>query len=264
MAFLSVDMRSEVLLGTVNFKMLLPNDLPEEERAGNPHYKRQTKTLYLLHGFTGSNMTWLLQTRAVEYANKYNLALVFPAGYNSFYLDLPATGMKFGEFIGRELPAYVEKTFGLSAAREDKFIGGLSMGGFGAVHAGFAYAEDFSKILAFSAAFIIGDIAGLKENEEHFPANYAYYRTIFGDLEKVLESENNPEVLLRALKAEGREIPALYLAIGTEDFLYKNNQAFRAFLDEEAVPYVYKESPGLHDFDFWSRELEPGIRWLLD
>ena len=86
---------------------------------------------------------------------------------------------------------------------------------------------------------------------------------MFGDLDKLETSENNPEQLIRTLKAENKTIPAIYMACGTEDFLINENRAFHQFLKDEGVPVEYIESPGVHNWDFWNYYLEPSIQWLL-
>ena len=68
-----------------------------------------------------------------------------PAGENSFYLNGKGTGRGYETFTAVELPAYCQKTFGLSDKPEDNFIGGLSMGGFGAIHTALKYPEYFGK-----------------------------------------------------------------------------------------------------------------------
>ena len=88
-------------------------------------------------------------------------------------------------------------------------------------------------------------------------------RDVFGDPQKILASDKNPEVLYRKLKAEGKEIPGIYLAIGTEDGLYSCNQEFRMFLEKEGADYIYEEGPGDHNWDFWNPFLQRGIAWVL-
>ena len=78
-----------------------------------------------------------------------------------------------------------------------------------------------------------------------------------------IESDNNPETQIKKLKEENHRIPGLYMAIGTEDFLYKENQIFRHFLEEEKIDFEYHESTGVHDFVFWNANIEPAVRWLL-
>ena len=84
MALLQVNTYSTALSRIVTFHILLPNDAPVEMLGPNPHYERPMKTLYLLHGFSGSTQDWLTGSLIQELSLKYNLAVVMPAGENSF------------------------------------------------------------------------------------------------------------------------------------------------------------------------------------
>lgn len=223
--------------------MIIPNDL-RGEAAEN---KGKMRTLFLLHGYTGDAWNWV-----PEYlAERYNFAIVLPSGENAFWLDGISTGHKFGAFVGEELVDYIRRTFGLAMSAEETYIMGLSMGGFGALHTALAYPDTFGKTAALSSALIVHGIAGMKPEDKNDVANYEYYRECFGDLDKVLESENNPEVLVKKLKAQGKKLPEIFMACGTEDFLLENNRQFHNFLNENDVTHTYIESAGGHDMKFW-------------
>jgi S-formylglutathione hydrolase FrmB len=191
------------------------------------------------------------------------MAVIMITTGNNFYLDRKATGCQYGTFAGKEVVEYTRKTFGLSDKREDTLIGGLSMGGFGAIHTALAYPETFGGVVALSSALIIHDIANMKEDFQDEIANYDFYKEVFGDLSKVEESDANPEVLYQRLKESGAKIPPIYMAIGTEDFLYKQNQIMRKFLEENKANFTYEEGPGIHDWKFWNAYLPKGIDWIL-
>ncbi len=263
MALLHINFFSKSLSKITEFYMFLPNDLQPMMVEGNPHYERPTKTLYLLHGFSGNAADWMTGSQAQEMAVKYNLAIVMPQGDNSFYLDAKGTGRAYGTFVGEELVAYVGKTFGLSDRREDLYIGGLSMGGFGAIHTGLKYSETFGHIFALSSALIIYDIKGRKPDVFDGIADFDYYTATFGDLDQVEHTENNPEYLVKQHKEQGLRIPPIYMACGSEDFLLNVNHLFRDFLIKEQVDVTYHESPGIHDWKFWNQYLEPAIEWML-
>ena len=263
MAQLQVNYFSEALMKITTFQIILPNDVPPMMTEGNEHYKRSMKTLYLLHGFSGSSIDWLFGSRVQELAIKYNLAIVMPCGDNSFYLDGKATGRAYGRFIGEELVNYVARTFNLSSNKEDISIGGLSMGGFGAIHTGLQYPETFGKIVGLSSALIIHNIKNIESDFIDDIANYEYYAMTFGDLKLLETSDNNPEVLYNKLKMAGKRIPPIFMACGTEDFLINENRAFHEFLLSENADVDYNESPGIHDWKFWNEYLEPGIQWIL-
>lgn len=230
---------------------------------GNTYYERPTKILVLLHGYNGGNLDWALYSNASEISSKYNLAVILPSGENSFYLDSEATGHKYATFVGQELIDYVRNTFHLSSRKEDTFVGGLSMGGFGAIHTALQFPDTFEKAFSLSGALIVHNVEKMAPGFKDMMANYDYYKSVFGDPAFVLESDNNPETQIKKLKEENHRIPGLYMAIGTEDFLYKENQIFRHFLEEEKIDFEYHESTGVHDFVFWNANIEPAVRWLL-
>lgn len=84
------------------------------ERENKPY-----KTLYLLHGIFGNYSDWVCGTRIQRYAEEHDLAVVMPSGDNAFYVDQPAGGNFYGEFVGRELVELTRRIFPLSHERED-------------------------------------------------------------------------------------------------------------------------------------------------
>lgn len=263
MALLKIDFYSDKLKRFTTVHVVLPNDTPEIMITGNPEYTRPTKVLYLLHGFSGYSMDWLIGCGLQELSVKYNLALVLPSGDNSFYVDREATGCAYGSFVGEELLQYMTKTLHLSDAKEDLFIGGLSMGGFGAIRLALRYPDNYSKVFGLSSAMLIKEIETMQPGDENPVANYAYFSSVFGDLKGLETSENNPEYLLKMLRDKQKTIPPIYMACGTEDFLLENNRDFVRTLQEEHVEVEYHESAGTHNWEFWNEYLEKAIRWML-
>lgn len=263
MAIGKFEFHSEALCGLTTFLVILPNDTPQIIREGNANYNRPAKTLFLLHGYTGSCSDWLYASLIQELAGKYNLAVVCPFAGNSFYLDGPETGRKYATYVGSELVAYVRDTFGIASCRADTMIGGLSMGGFGSIHTGLAYPHTFAKLFAFSSALILREVAGMKPGYSNPAANYEYYRMVFGAPERLLESENNPEEQIRRLVKMGEEIPEIFMACGTEDPLLGENRRFHQFIEEQGIRNEYFEGQGKHDWYFWNQCLEPAIQWML-
>lgn len=260
MAFLTIEFYSECMKRCVDFKAILPNDAPGTQGAAD---ENPLKTLYLLHGYGNRNSEWVWNSNIVELADKYRLCVVLPSGENSFYLDGEATGRQYGTFIGEELPRYVQRTLGVSAKREDNFLGGLSMGGFGAIHTALQFPEQFGRLFALSSALIAPEVMKMKEGGGNGVANEAYYRLQFGKPELLEHGESNPEELVRRILQQKGLMPEMYLACGTEDFLIRENRRFSGFLKEQGVEHRYLESPGEHNFAFWNAYLEPAIQWLL-
>lgn len=254
---------SQALCGQTDFSFVIPNDVPPMMKDVNPCYQRPMKTLYLLHGYSGNDCDWHYDGVAEALSANYNLAVILLGCGNNFYLDREATGTQYGVYAGQELVDFTRRCFGLSNKREDTLIGGFSMGGFGALHTGLAYPDTFGAIIALSSALIIHEVAQMQPGSHNGVANYAYYRDIFGEPSLVEASDNNPETLYDRLRAAGRAIPPIYMAIGTEDFLYEKNQDFRAFLTERGADFVYEEGPGVHDWKFWNDYIVKGLEWSL-
>ena len=135
MALLQVNYVSQALMRTVTLHVVLPVDKFDSETSPY-HPERKFPTLYLLHGVFGNYTDWVSGTRVQRWAEAHDLAVVMPSGDNRFYVDQPAAHDLYGEFIGRELVEITRRMFPLSRRREDTFVGGLSMGGFGALRNG--------------------------------------------------------------------------------------------------------------------------------
>ena len=258
MAYFRIEYYSNALRRETSFEVMIPNDLRDGMPA--PAEGLPMRTLFLLHGYTGKAGNYV----PCELPFRYNVAIVMPSAENSFDLNGLSTGHAFQTLVGEELVNYVRKTFGLAMRPEDTGIAGISMGGFGALHTGLAYPHTFGKIGAMSSAFIHHEVAKMQPGGGNNVANYDYYRDCFGEPEKLLESDNNPETLIRKLKAAGTKIPDIYMCCGTEDFLIENNRQMHRFLVKENVAHEYHEAPGIHDMVFWTEHIRKIVQWMFE
>jgi putative tributyrin esterase len=227
------------------------------------HHNPITHTLYLLHGYTGSSTSWLYNTRIHELSNKFGIAIVMPSGENSFYLDLVDRDEMYGEFIGHELPQFIERTFSIPNVREQRLIGGLSMGGFGAMRNGLKYHEMFSGIIAMSSAFIIERIAKMEPGDKDGIASYGYYASTFGNLKQVQTTDNSPAYLVETMAQSKIPFPKIFMACGREDFLIEENRWFHQQLVNHKIHHEYVESSGEHDWKFWDRFIEIALNYMI-
>lgn len=265
MAVVRVNFYSEQLMRMVSFNALIPNDGAVYPGQTSDFSRGEMKTLYLLHGIMGDENDYLLNTRIRELSDKYKLAVIMPAGENQFYVDDQAGRRNAGEYVGKELVEYTRRLFHLSAKRENTFIGGLSMGGYGAMRNGLKYAETFSKICSFSGAFIVLRIidSGGRAFEDDV-SDSAFQHRIFGDLEKLQENEMDPRVLYLEQKKKNIMLPDIFMTEGTEDFLVDVNHKLRDFLLEHGANLTYIEDSGEHNWDFWNKHLEEAFQWLVE
>ena len=261
MAFIQMSILSKSLMRTVPVNVILPADKMVFPGMPEPPEK-PFKTLYLLHGVFGSYIDWVNGTRIQRYAEEHDLAVVMPSGDNAFYVDQPGANNYYGEFVGKELVELTRKMFPLSRKREDTFIGGLSMGGYGAMRNGLKYWENFGCIVALSGALLVEDVAKRTNDDPFFLNRRDYAEACFGDLSKILDSDKNPKYLVRRLKKEGRPIPRIYMACGDADSLLPANQDMAAFLKEQGADVTFEVGPGAHEWDFWDTYIRKAIEWL--
>lgn len=258
MALFQCSFFSKSLMRTVPIQVVLPTDkqIPDGEPPKGPF-----QTLYLLHGIFGDQTDWVCGTRVQSWAQDRNLAVVMPAGDNSFYVDQPKASAYYGRFIGQELVDFTRRTFPLSDKREDTFIGGLSMGGFGAIVNGLQNPGTFGAVCALSSALILDSMMTHTEYTEFLMTNKGYYETVFGDLSQVRGGVNDYDALAEKV-APLAEKPRFYMACGTEDGLITVNRQFRDHLVKLGYDVTYEEGPGIHDWYFWDEYILKVLEWL--
>lgn len=263
MSLITVNFFSQVLTRTVSFQAILPNDhinylaVPKEERT-------PLKTLYLLHGMTGDCNDWITQSTILRAVEGYPLCVVMPSGENSFYSNSETIGRMYEDYICSELIDYTRSIFPLSEKREDTFIGGLSMGGYGAVVNGLRHPEKFGYVAAFSSALIKNLI--LRSNEESGLDYFTriQYQTMFGlkEIGEFTGSEGDYEALAEktALRTDK---PRFYVDCGTEDeSLIAANQKFKDKLQELGYEVTWESRPGTHSWEFWDESIRKALQWL--
>lgn len=261
MALIQANFMSGSLMRTVPVNIILPVDKLAFSGAAQKEVTAY-KTLYLLHGIFGNYTDWVSGTNIQRWAEEKDLAVVMPSGDNMFYIDHRESLNYYGEFIGRELVELTRRTFPLSRRREDTFIAGLSMGGYGAIRNGLKYHDTFGCIAGLSSAMIVDGLE-MRTNDTPVTINRRdFAESIFGDLTKVKDSDMNPKWLVEKLKKQQAEFPKMYLACGTEDSLLEANREMRDYLKDAGVDVTYEEGAGGHEWDFWNRYIKKVIDWL--
>lgn len=257
MAYIQTTFAANTLKRWNEIEVILPVEevIPSENKK--PEY---FPTLYLLHGYGGNSKDWCTYSNIRRYAEDHNIAVVMPSGENGFYVDNEELGIGNGSYI-KELVEFTRRIFPLSPKREDTYIGGLSMGGFGALRNGMFYSDIFSKIICLSGAFIIEDIIGAEKGSQVGIESYEYYQRVFGDLKTVADTEKSP-LYCAKMAAEHGNAPEVFMACGTEDFLLKNNRNMETELKKAGIDVSYSEGPGAHEWNFWDHWINKGIQWL--
>ena len=251
MAFLELNIYSESLGTQQQVYVIMPQAKTNGEIGIGNQANAGYKCLYLLHGLSDNHSIWMRRTSIERYAQEYGICVVMPFGDRSFYTDMKYGG-KYYTYIAKELPAIISSMLHISNRREDRFIAGLSMGGYGALKIGLRECD------SFSAAAGLSSVADILEGKELFRADMV---KIFGDEMDVPEMDDL--FCLAKLRDTDPNKPRIYMGVGTEDFLYKSNQRLKATFEQLHYDYTYRESPGTHNWAFWDEYIQYVIQWLL-
>jgi S-formylglutathione hydrolase FrmB len=250
MARLTCDFFSPVLGLSTSFVAVVP-------QAEAPHTPRRWPVLYLLHGLSDDHTTWTRRTSIERYAEAYNLAVVMPAVGRSFYTDM-ARGLPYWTFVSRELPQIARSLLPLSDKREETYVAGLSMGGYGAYRLALSNPGMFAAAGSFSGAL---DMATEADGDD--PAWRAEMSNIFGAPHALAGSAHDLLALASRLGPAERKSLRLYQCCGTEDFLYGVNVRFRDHARSLGLDHTYEEEPGVHEWGYWDLKVRHFLRWLF-
>ena len=251
MSFIQLNFNSKCLGMRTNVNVIIP----ESDEIFTANFNKNLKTLYLLHGLGNDYSAYMRYTSIERYALKKNLAVVMPSADHSFYTDMEY-GHKYFTFISEEIPQFIRNVFPLSDKREDNFIAGHSMGGYGSFKTALLKPESFSAAASLSGALDINHFftEGAK--------NGFNTKSIYGDMKTLENTDNDLFYLIKKHAENGIILPKLYQTCGTEDFLYEDNIKFRDLAQKLKLPLTYKEGPGEHEWGFWDNAIKDVIDWL--
>ena len=201
--------------------------------------------LYLLHGFSDTEDTWVTVGRAnvildnlIARGTAKPMLIVMPRGYGN--RELTSSGFaifnnsgwrqpwdnnndKFGQSLLNEIIPLVERNYNVAPDRTSCAIAGLSMGGTQALLIGLGAPDRFAWIASFSEG------GGMPENlNQRLPG--------------VNEKLND-------------QLRLLWLGCGSDDSLFNDNKRDSAWLKARGVHHIWEETPGRHNFLVWRRYL---------
>jgi S-formylglutathione hydrolase FrmB len=241
MALAEIDWYSQTLENMVAMSVILPD-------VG----KGPFATFYLLHGLSDDHTAWRRRSRIEWYARQWPLIVVMPDGGRNFYTD-NEDGPPYAEFFARELPAFVERTFPARTDRGGRCVGGLSMGGYGAMRLALGYPDRFASANSHSGALL-----AWRHDAKLTALSEAEHRRIFGN-----QSEGSSHDLIAlATKAKRRvKTPKLRIDCGRQDELLGVSRTFHEELTRLGFEHEYAEFPGAHDWDYWDLHVREAIEF---
>ena len=127
--------------------------------------------LVLLHGLTGNSAQWPVRADLQPVADRFNLVIVMPEGQRSFWIN-QSFGLRYGDWVGTELPDLMRRTLRISRSRDDTLVGGLSMGGYGAFRAAFDHPEVYSAAFSLSGCLDVAEEGWRERHQELYLAGF--------------------------------------------------------------------------------------------
>ncbi|MGY1600942.1 alpha/beta hydrolase [Geodermatophilus sp. SYSU D00815] len=254
MALVRCDFFSEVLELSTSMTVVLPQATSGQIGMTGAAGSGDAPTLYLLHGLSDDDTIWLRRTSIERYAAPLGLAVVMPQVARSFYTD-EAHGNRYWTFLSEELPAIARSFFHLSARREDTFVAGLSMGGYGALKWALRHPDRFAAAATLSGAVDVAGLAGVA----HPPGRAKLWHTIFGGH----RVEGTDDDLLALIdRVDPAHAPRLFVGCGTEDPLIDHNRRFLEAARARGHDVAEDFRPGEHEWGLWDAMIQDVLRWL--
>ena len=238
-----IDLYSDATELRTQLTVLLP-DMPAPEH-GFP-------VLYLLHGKGGDHTDWTrLGTLEIDMQTRAPLCIVMPACQHSFYRDM-VYGLDYYQYLAKELPEKVARMLPISTRREDTFIAGRSMGGYGAMLLALNQPERFACAASISGALDVYQMIRTHEWRE--------WKWIFGEDEQYLNSTGDLVHMLGQVKGEK---PRLFACCGLEDGLTSQNHVFVEKARELGYDLTFVDGHGGHDWNYGNARMREALDWML-
>jgi putative tributyrin esterase len=253
MAHLRCDFYSDALGLSTSMTVLLPQQTRTQIGMAGSATDDPPPVLYLLHGLSDDDTIWLRRTSIERYAAPLGLAVVMPQVHRSFYTD-QYYGGDYWTFLSEELPELVHSFFRVSQRREDTFVAGLSMGGYGALKWALTQPDRIAAAASLSGAV---NLRGARTSRNR-PEDPRLFDRIFGD-QPVPDSADLFSLLEQTPPAQR---PGLYIGCGTEDHLVDDNRALVEAAERSGWKPQTSFVPGEHEWGLWDAEIRQVLDWL--
>ena len=209
----------------------------------------------LLHGVYGSHWSWpfsggahLTAQEMINAGEIAPLAIAMPS--DGLWQDgsgyLPHAEADYETWVIDDVPAAVMENIPAVTSNSRRYIGGLSMGGYGALRLGAKYAQQFSAISAHSS---VTDFPQLE-------------KFVSGGLESYSLAEREGLSALHWLRKHADQLPPVRFDCGRDDILIEENRALHGGLEDAGVPHVYEEFAGGHEWGYWIEHLRDTLSFF--
>ncbi len=250
MAALTWELYSDALEMGTTVRVVLPQDTDSQIGVEAQEADAELPVLYLLHGLSDDHTAWTRYTSIERYAAQAGIAVVMPAAGRSFYTD-EVHGQRWWTWVAEELPSLVQRYLRVSSRREDTWVAGLSMGGYGALKLALTHPDRYAGAASLSGAV---DLVTLAQEPWRRPTFERIFEggvpTHDADLFRLLEA------------ADPAALPALHVSCGLQDHLLAQVERFVAAATDRGLDLTTQFVPGGHEWAVWDTVIADVVRWL--
>jgi S-formylglutathione hydrolase FrmB len=245
MSLIKVHLRSNAVGLNMGMNVLVPDGRP------GPF-----PVFYLLHGLTDDHTIWGRRSNIECYSEGLPLIVAMPETGRGWYVNAKSQpGRNYEDLIIKDVVGFMDRTFRTIPTRAGRAIGGLSMGGWGAVNLSLKHPDMFCSVTSHSGP-LVHPMYKLWEDNKPDAANLEpEFIGIFGKTWRGTGSDN---VMLAKKCPKGRR-PKMRIDCGTEDFLLRNNRDFHKALVAMKFEHEYEEFPGAHHWDYWDLHVKDAL-----
>lgn len=259
----TLNIESNILSRNVRYAIYLPSDYSTSERT--------YPVVYLLHGHTDDNTSWLQAGEINRYADKAiadgtipPMIIVMPDADSSFYINSYDGDEKYEDFFINEFIPSIEKTYRIKNKKRFRGIAGLSMGGYGSLLYTIKYPDLFAAAGCLSAAVFDDDsIVNMPEKSYQYIYGQLFGRNLKGKERLNRTWYSNSILKLVEIKSTADLSKVRYwIDCGDDDFLSTGNCLLHMAFIEKKVPHEFRIRNGAHNWTYWRTGITDALQFI--
>ena len=208
---------------------------------------RRYPVLYMLHGLGGHRDEWIVYglinvvDRAIRTGDIPPMIIVLPQGDKEYWVNHANDGPRWGEYVTRDLVRHIDGTYRTLRFASARAIGGLSMGGWGALTNAFKHLNVFGVVGAHSVSLRPEETAVdfLGKGEEF--------------------ASKDPVALARSAQGLGRL--KIWLDMPSEDPWLERAELLHGILAGRGIEHLWQVDTGEHGYTYWEEHMLDYVRF---
>ena len=208
----------------------------------------------LLHGVYGSSWVWALKGGAAHSAEE----LIKDNKIKPAIIAMPSDGLwgdgsayfahhqkDFEKWIVNDVPKAIKENVPEAGAKSQLCIGGLSMGGYGALMLGAKHPEKFQAMSGHSSITQLAQMSYFAEEPI-----------------EVYRNESKLPDVIDALNLNQDKLPSIRFDCGSSDHLIDANRLLHQQMESNGIKHIYQEFEGGHEWSYWKEHVKKTLQFF--